>query len=147
MKEWQWPYTLDDFLFRWFDEEKNVDEQVLRIVQLVRQSGIHCYIATNQEKYRVDYLRKQLGFDLIFDGIFDSATIGLRKPSLAFYEAVGDSLGVSGKNILYWDDSPANVMGARQYGWNSELYIGFQNFVTTLGHFSVIDNSASYLVQ
>ena len=54
-------------------------------------------------------------------GSFLSHEIGLRKPDTAIYRHVVDALGVAPEAILFLDDVPANLSGAKQIGMRTQL--------------------------
>jgi FMN phosphatase YigB (HAD superfamily) len=51
-----------------------------------------------------------------FREIFLSSSIGLRKPDAAAYDHVVKAIGVPASRILFFDDSAANIEGARARG-------------------------------
>jgi glucose-1-phosphatase len=51
-----------------------------------------------------------------FRTVFLSSTIGLRKPDAAAYDHVVSAIGVPASRIVFFDDSAANVEGARARG-------------------------------
>jgi len=51
-----------------------------------------------------------------FREIFLSSTIGLRKPDAEAYDHVVNAIGVPASRILFFDDSAANIEGARARG-------------------------------
>jgi glucose-1-phosphatase len=51
-----------------------------------------------------------------FSEIFLSSTIGLRKPEAEAYDHVVKAIGVPASRILFFDDSAANIEGARSRG-------------------------------
>jgi putative hydrolase of the HAD superfamily len=51
-----------------------------------------------------------------FRGIFLSSSIGLRKPDAEAYDHVIKAIGVPASRILFFDDSAANIEGARARG-------------------------------
>lgn len=51
-----------------------------------------------------------------FREIFLSSSIGLRKPDAAAYDHVVKAIGVPASRILFFDDSAANIEGARSRG-------------------------------
>jgi putative hydrolase of the HAD superfamily len=122
LERWGWPHTLDDFLARWFECEGEIDNELAAVIQRLRAGGAPCYLATNQERHRAAYMREQMGLGALFDDIFASAHLGACKPEPAFYAAVTQAIGVAPEQILFWDDAPANVEGARAYGWQAQLY-------------------------
>lgn len=52
-------------------------------------------------------------------GVTVSGEIGLIKPDLAIYEKHAKDFGLSPAHTLFIDDAPANVVGARNAGWNA----------------------------
>ena len=58
-----------------------------------------------------------------FRGQFSSAEMKLMKPSAEFYREVIRRIGVEPEEILFVDDSPANVEGAREVGINARHFI------------------------
>src|SRR5581483_7257701 len=73
LKQWGWHGSVDEFLHYWFISEHVIDEPLVNRVQQLRQKGIRCYLATNQEQYRTAYILHEMGFADAFDGIFSSA--------------------------------------------------------------------------
>lgn len=128
LEKWGWPHSLDHFLQVWFEAEREVDARLIAAVQQARAAGIRCVVATNQECYRVEYMREQMGFNNYFDGIYSSAALGEKKPDRRFFEAVSRGLNVPVGQVMFWDDSQANVDAARAHGWQAELYTDYALF-------------------
>ncbi len=127
--QWDWQRSVDEFLADWFAYETCIDEALLASIQQLRQQGLPCYLATNQEQYRTAYILNEMGFAGKFDGMFSSAHIGCMKHEPAFFAAVLEALpDVQAREILFWDDSPANVATARATGIQAELYTNFANY-------------------
>ena len=51
-----------------------------------------------------------------FETVFASSNIGLRKPDVAAFEHVAGEIGTGPDRILFFDDSAANIDGARASG-------------------------------
>jgi putative hydrolase of the HAD superfamily len=132
---WGWVDTVDAFLQRWFREEDAPDGRMLATISGLRQRGLPCYLATNQEHYRIAYMQTQMRFGQLFDGIFSSGAIGAMKHEVAFYTAVTGVLGGPPESILFWDDSAGNVAVARAYGWQAEQYTNFAAFQVKMQHY------------
>jgi putative hydrolase of the HAD superfamily len=129
LKEWGWENSVDEFLSSWFKAEHTVDEEIIEYIQGLRSNGIKCYVATNQEKYRAEYMLEQMGFKDKFDKIYASAHLGHQKPDLKFYESVLKDISRANKDeVLFWDDSPAKVDGAIKFGIHGEVYTSFADF-------------------
>jgi glucose-1-phosphatase len=56
-----------------------------------------------------------------FRRVFVSCELGLRKPERAAFEAIASAIGVPLGRILFLDDTPANVEGARAIGMPAVL--------------------------
>ena len=67
-----------------------------------------------------------------FDDEFVSGRLGVMKPDPAIYEHVEAGTGLSGKALLFADDSPANVEAARARGWNAHLFEGPEGWAEVL---------------
>lgn len=128
LKEWGWPKTVDDYLNEWFEYEHILDEEIIAYVQKLRAKGISCYVATNQEKYRAQYMLEKMGFGESFDKLFASAHLGIGKPDIEFFEKVIKEIGAKKEEVLFWDDTPENVEGAKKAGINGEFYESFGKF-------------------
>jgi len=128
LSSWGWPGTVEDYLHQWFTEEDAPDPQMVQAIATLRQRGLHCYLGTNQERYRIAYMQHRMGFGQLFDGIFASAMLGAMKPEMAFYTTITATLGVAPDTILFWDDASGNVAAARACGWNAEQYTSFESF-------------------
>jgi putative hydrolase of the HAD superfamily len=124
LAKWKWTGTVDEFLLAWFAFENKVDPRVTQLIARLRASGVRCYLATNQEKYRTAYMRHEMRFDQVFDGVFSSAEMGVKKPAPEYYEQIVQALGADKKDMLYVDDTVANVEAARAMGIESVVYEG-----------------------
>jgi putative hydrolase of the HAD superfamily len=122
LKEWKWTGTVDDYLNEWFCYENNVDLDLIREIQKLRKSWIHCHVATNQEKYRLEYLRNEMGFAKDFDTVFCSCELGYKKPQREFYEKILHILGANASEVLYFDDAIENIEAAKELWINAVLY-------------------------
>jgi putative hydrolase of the HAD superfamily len=56
-----------------------------------------------------------------FRRVFVSSEMGLRKPERAAFEAIASAIGVRLEGILFFDDTRANVDGARALGMPAVL--------------------------
>lgn len=125
-----WPYSVDAFIDYWFRQDAlTLNDPLLQIIQPVRQSGIKCYLATQQERYRTNYILREMGFSALFDGMFSSVDAGYMKNDPRFFANIITTLDdCPAENILFWDDTPVNVDTARRTGMVAEIYTGFADF-------------------
>lgn len=128
LKKWRWKKSVDDFLEYWFKSEHKVDRRIVNIIKELKKKGIKCCLTTNQEGYRTQYMKKQMGFKNIFDKIFSSAEVGFKKSHPKFFSFVTKELKLKKNEIQYWDDNKDYIKVASQFGLDSRHYIGFREF-------------------
>jgi putative hydrolase of the HAD superfamily len=129
LPEWGWDKGVDAMLKFWFEAEHVIDEPLVAYAQQLRNKGVRCYVATNQERHRAAYMLNEMGFAKSFDGLFASAHLGHKKPDLTFYAKVMESLpGIAKEEVVFWDDTEQSVVAAREFGWKAETYTGFEEF-------------------
>lgn len=115
-----WTGGVDALLKFWFEMEQVVCAEALACVAALRTRGHPCYLGTNQERYRSDYLATEMGLAAKFDGIHSSSRIGHAKPSLDYFRAVQEHVGSS--DLVLIDDSIDNVRAAETCGWSALHY-------------------------
>ncbi len=129
LNQWGWKKLVDDLLSYWFANESDINKKILGSIKSLRDRGIHCYLGTNNEKYRVQYLFDNLSLKNFFDGVFSSAELGFLKSQPEFWQAVYDRLGKPAKSeVLVWDDDEKNVESAKNFGFRSELYSSYNSY-------------------
>ncbi len=99
-----------------------VSPESLAVAAALRASGVGVHLATNQDRGRAAYMKAELGYDEVFDSAFYSSDVGWAKPSAEFFTHVVDALGASPDEVLFVDDSQANVDGARAAGLRAERW-------------------------
>ncbi|MFP4424347.1 MAG: HAD family hydrolase [Candidatus Woesearchaeota archaeon] len=130
LPRWNWHGSVDDFLEYWFKAEHQIDKRVVAKIEQLRKQGYPCFLATNQEKYRIRYMKEKMGFDRLFDKLFSSAEIGYQKPQPEFFTYIIRELQVG--QIIYFDDSESHVKEAKEQGIDACLYTRFSDFESTL---------------
>lgn len=76
---------------------------------------IYAFTNSNPSHHRVATTRftRELS---VFEEVFVSSDLGLRKPDVHAYEAVANRMGLTCADVVFFDDSPANVAGAERAG-------------------------------
>ncbi len=136
LKDWNWTKSVDEFLAYWFKAEDAVNDEVIETIEGLRAKGIKCYLATNQEKYRLEYMRETMKFKHVFNGVFSSADLGCKKPDPQFFDRllkrIDPKREIPRKEILFWDDTEANIKAAKDLGIQAYLYTDLTAFVETM---------------
>jgi putative hydrolase of the HAD superfamily len=127
LEKWKWKGSAEELLNYWFSVGDVGDETVLASVPALRRKNIFCVVATNQEKYRTEYLSKTFRYDLAFNKVYSSAYIGSKKPEREFFAHITDDLaeayGIARPNeVMFWDDDLDNVRGADDFGFDARHF-------------------------
>jgi putative hydrolase of the HAD superfamily len=61
-------------------------------------------------------LEGEFGIPTLFERVFTSYELGLRKPDPAIYVHTLSALNVRAEDVLFFDDNPANIAAARDLG-------------------------------
>jgi len=91
-------------------------EQPREFVRELRGAGFGCHLATNQDDLRTSYMRARMGYDELLDRCFYSCEVGAAKPDEEFFHRVAAELGVELRELVFVDDTLANVESARACG-------------------------------
>lgn len=142
LKKWKWEGSVESFIDYWFSVGDKLDKNVFDSVKKIKSGNIPCVLATNQEKYRTEYLSKKFGYENTFDKIFSSAYVGYKKPSADFFQVIFDYLSrlslFSKENVLFWDDDLENVKGAKNFGFQAEIFTDFKSYEAVMKKFGLL---------
>ena len=121
---------LEEVLDRQFWIE--VRPPMLDAVRAVRDLGLHCGLATNQQNLRGTYMRNSLGFETIFDEQFYSFELVYEARGRVLSSDHGPHLRCSNR-VLFIDDHDGNIAGAREIGIHGEfLSVGRRRAATPI---------------
>ena len=124
--------TAREFIDNWFQMDSRLDRDVLGLVDAWRGTGLRAYLATIQEHHRARHIWNIVGEH--FDRMFYSAELGARKPDPLFYERVMERLpGVVASDVIFLDDSVANVEAAAASGWNARHFTSSEDLRDAIG--------------
>ena len=132
LKRWQVSVSIPEFIQTWLEHENVIDPVMLEEIRALRASGMPCFVGTNQERNRANFMRLEMGFQAATDGVFASCDLGARKPDRAFFDRLAaqlsDQLNLEPASVLLIDDSHENVTAARAAGWCAEHFTTQQAF-------------------
>lgn len=113
----------------WLTRDSEVNQPLLDgIRRLKAQNDVQLYIATNQEHLRASWLWSQVGLGELFDDMFYSARVGVRKPERAFFDFAMSKIGPQSEPPLFFDDTPKVIEGARAAGWEAVQFDTTEDF-------------------
>lgn len=130
--KWGWNSSVNEFLDYWFESQKTINNEVIDVVNKLKKRSLKVFVATNQEKYRAEYLSNKLGFGMLFDGFYASSSIGTTKKDPEFFIRLLEQIQMKPANVLFWDDTMSHVESAKSIGMNAELFTNTQEFKNKL---------------
>lgn len=133
---WHWDGDVDDLLKYWFETEDVRNGELIELIQEIKFRGIPCYLATEQEKYRGEYM-KNIMFKDLFDEYFVTAELGVSKTEPEFFRIIIGELkcrqpGIQPDEIMFFDDSRSKVETACSTGINGHLYTSVDQVKSTM---------------
>lgn len=126
LAEWGAPGRAAEFAAAWACNI-DADAAVLSLIGKLREQGLCCALATNQQSYRARYMRQTLGYDRVFELSFYSHELGFMKPDVRYFEAIVAHLPFPPEQVLFVDDLAKNVAAARTVGLAAEQFIHPRN--------------------
>ncbi|MHB8086939.1 MAG: HAD family hydrolase [Anaerolineaceae bacterium] len=132
LREWNWKGSVEEFVELWLKTDHVIDTKIFNAIIELHLKGFICCLATSQERYRADYMKKEMGFLELFDHLFFSCEMGTQKPEGAYFRYIETHLQLPGECILFWDDHLRNVNAAKARGWNAEVYVNYEQFLKIL---------------
>ena len=116
-----------DAAMEWMATPGTADEEMLAEVKTLRSEGVVVAILTNGTD-TIPAEMRELGLDIRFDAIFNSAEIGFAKPDRRAFQAVCDELAVEPTAVFFTDDSASKLAGAVELGMTARLFEGVEPF-------------------
>lgn len=131
MKSWNWQRSVEELLEYLWKEEKHPNQEVVSLVDEMRSKGHKFFLATDQEKYKADYLMNTMGLKEHLDGAFFSCNVGISKSKKEYWDKVLKELGVTDPADIYFlDDEEENIIAARSAGVQATLYKSIDDLKT-----------------
>jgi putative hydrolase of the HAD superfamily len=128
LRDWEWKKSLNEFLAYWFESEKEIDTNVLEAIRKIRKRGIKCYLVSQNERNRKDYVLDSLGLKKEFDGSIFTCDVGLEKSDSKFFEKVIKIIGVKSKDAVFWESDSKYTEVAKSVGIDAKVYSSFKDF-------------------
>jgi putative hydrolase of the HAD superfamily len=95
--------------------------ETLALIESVRKN-IPCFAFTNSNVvHQAAWSSHYPGVTGVFEKIFVSSELGIRKPERRAFDRVAEGMGFDSSNILFFDDTRENVDGALNAGLQSVL--------------------------
>lgn len=83
---------------------------------------VRTFVASNYPVW-IDELRASHGLDELFDGVYASHHLRVRKPARAFYERLLEAIALPAEACLFVDDRAANCEAAARLGMRTHVFV------------------------
>lgn len=100
----------------------------VELIETLRKKYEKIFLFSNTNGIHVEFVKKMffkaMGYDIfeeLFDKVYFSNEIGLRKPDVESFEYVLTDCAIEGKKSLFIDDTRKNIEGAKKAGLNACL--------------------------
>jgi putative hydrolase of the HAD superfamily len=110
--------NISDFQFEdgWNSIYKGEIQGIAELLQKAKDKlPIYAFTNSNHTHQKV-WSEKFSHILSLFQRVFNSSDIGKRKPEPAAFEIVADSIGINLNEIVFYDDSIENIVGANEVG-------------------------------
>lgn len=109
-----------------------IDDEAVAVVRDVRAAGRAKVALFSNASTRLEADLESCGVDREFDAICNSARLGTAKPDPEAFRTVAARLGTVPARCLFVDDTPPNVVGAREAGMQAEHFTGVERLRSAL---------------
>ena len=104
----------------WYDLPR-MDEGI-SVLKLCKERGKKVYALSNYPAEGIAWIWERAEFFRLFDGRVISSSIGMVKPSRNIYDHLIGKFALDPERTVFIDDTPANVEGALDAGWQGICY-------------------------
>ena len=110
---------IEAFYARWDEMFGGPIEGSVDVLREVRERGFPLYALTNWSAETFPLARERFGFLGWFDEIVVSGEEGMIKPNREIYGVLVERTGLDPAKTVFVDDSPPNVVAARELGFTA----------------------------
>ena len=127
-----------DFMYEWLHRNIVIDEELWRHIGKLRSNGTKCYLASNQEKRRAQYIRNDLGYERHFDRLFFSCELGVLKPLPDYFKKILEAISIPPTEVLFFDDYEDSVVTAESLGIKAEVYKDYSTYLEVIEGYGLL---------
>lgn len=108
-------YLSTDYLYPYFG--------VKRLLKQLRKDGYKVYLLSNAQASFTRYELKRTGLENLFDGIFLSSDLGIKKPNLVYYKTLIEKFNIDVSNsVMIGNDYNNDILPPKELGLKA-IYI------------------------
>ena len=113
----------------------DLPEKRLQLIKNLKDKHI-IYLLSNTNAIHIDAFKKQLGnkkwlaFCKLFDKMYLSHELGLRKPDIQIFEYILKEQKLKAEEVVFIDDSPQHIAGAKKLGIHCHHLLDNEDIIT-----------------
>ena len=103
---------------------EQADAEMVKIVRELKERGVTLILLSNIFIWNSEHFKKKFEFLKLFDKLYFSADTGVAKPSPTAYQMVLKENNLEASDCIFFDDTRANVEGAKALGIEAYVFAG-----------------------
>ncbi|KAJ4304591.1 hypothetical protein N0V90_000117 [Kalmusia sp. IMI 367209] len=104
-----------------------------KLIKIKEHGKLKVYAMTNVSVCDFSRMKAMLSDWALFDEVYTSFELASRKPEVESFKCFASNIGVDAKDIVFVDDTAANVDAATSLGWRSLLFNSPETLIDQLG--------------
>ena len=113
----------------------DLPEERIQLIEKLK-NNYSIYLLSNTNAIHIDAIKKQLGkrkwlaFCKLFDKMYLSHELGLRKPDIKIFEYILKEQKLKAEEVFFIDDSPQHIASAKKIGIHCHHLLDDENIIT-----------------
>jgi len=114
----------------------DLPEKRIQLIEKLKKNNYSIYLLSNTNAIHIDAIKKQLGkrkwlaFCKLFDKMYLSHELGLRKPDVKIFEYILNEQKLKAEEVFFIDDSPQHIASAKKIGIHCHHLLDDENIIT-----------------
>ena len=134
----EWASEIAAYRDRWIEMLGPADSSAQELIEDLREQGTTVLGLTNFSAETYPLAVERVPALSLLDGVVVSGREGVVKPERGIYDLLLHRFDVAASQVVFTDDSAANIEGARAAGWQAELWEGAAGFRGDLERLGVL---------
>ena len=114
----------------------DLPEERIQLIEKLKKNNYSIYLLSNTNAIHIDAIKKQLGkrkwlaFCKLFDKMYLSHELGLRKPDVKIFEYILNEQKLKAEEVFFIDDSPQHIASAKKIGIHCHHLLDDEDIIT-----------------
>lgn len=108
-----------------------LNKSLILLIKKIKEKNYRVVCGTNTIRSHFDVHRRLGNYD-IFDFVYSSHLMGVKKPNIEFFKKVTKAEQLLAQNIFFVDDNQENIEAANKLGMKTHLFTSNEKLINTL---------------